>query len=75
MPRVAVRLTPGELALLASALDPHVYWQLSDPYHRDSGCVRGKGSDDPEARAEIRRSERLLARLERIAYEASAHAG
>ncbi len=68
MPRLlTIRLTRDQLALLAEALDSHVYWQLSDAHYRNSGSVLGKGSDDPRTRREIRTSERLLARLEALA--------
>jgi hypothetical protein len=63
-PTVTLRLTREQVRLLVEALDSHVYWQLSDPCYRDSGAVRGRGSDDPEARREIARALRLQRRLD-----------
>lgn len=59
----------ADLDLLIEALDSHVDWQLSDPLYRNDGMVHGRGSDDRGARAEIRRSNRLIARLERVRHE------
>jgi hypothetical protein len=68
---VPVRLTVEQILLLASALDSHIYWQLSDQQYRSSGYVLPPASDDPEMRREIRASSRLLARLEDIAFAAA----
>ncbi|GEJ59103.1 hypothetical protein [Anaeromyxobacter diazotrophicus] len=68
MPRTfPVRLTVRQLGLLTSALDSHIYWELSDEYYRHSGYVFDPGSDDPKVRKEIRESERLLSVLECLA--------
>jgi hypothetical protein len=69
---VPVRLTVEQIRLLASALDSHIYWQLSDQLYRNSGYVLPPGSDDPVMRREIRASSRLLARLEEIAFATAA---
>lgn len=61
--KIAVELTPAEIALLAEALDSHAYWQLSDEEYRDSGFVYDPGSDDAEAAEEIKVCEALEARL------------
>jgi hypothetical protein len=50
-------------SLLCAALDSHVYWQLSDPDHRSSGCVRDPGTQDPDDAEEIRAATALLDRL------------
>jgi hypothetical protein len=62
-----LELTPEELELLCEALDSHVYWQLSDPAHRDSGTVRGPGSEDEAVAEEIQRVETLAARVSLLA--------
>lgn len=61
-----VDLTPAQLELLIAALDSHEYWQLSDSHYRDSGYVLGRGSDDREAAAEIRRCRRLQEKLQHL---------
>jgi len=67
-----VRLTVDQIRLLASALDSHIYWQLSDQQYRNDGYVLPPASNDPAMRKEIRSSLRLLARLEAIALTAAA---
>jgi hypothetical protein len=62
---VTIKLKKESLELLISALDSHVYWQLSDPLYRDDGNVRDPGSDDKDNAAEIRRSRRLESDLSR----------
>ena len=38
-------LTDGQLDMLTSAIDSHIYWQLSDPFYRKNGDVIAPGSD------------------------------
>ena len=54
-----MKFATDELRLLDSALDSHVYWQLSDPAYRNDGDVRNPGSDDPETVKEISKARRL----------------
>lgn len=63
---ITIEVTPEEISLLASALDSHVYWQLSEPEYRNSGYVLDPGSDDPEGSAEIKRAEALQERIEAL---------
>lgn len=65
MKTVTVRLTKQSLERICEALDSHVYWQLSDEHYRKSGFVYGKGSDEPEIAAEIKRCNELQKRLGR----------
>jgi hypothetical protein len=67
---ITLTLTQAEAALLVTALDSHVYWQLSDPAYRSSGYVYDPGADDEEAAAEIAEAEALARRI-----EASARSG
>lgn len=41
--------SPGDLALIAEALDSHVYWQLSPGDRRDSGFVLEPHTDEEKA--------------------------
>jgi hypothetical protein len=62
---VTIELTKEEARLLIEALDSHVYWQLSDEQYRRDGYIHGKGSDDPEARQEMKRSNKLSEKIAR----------
>lgn len=70
--RIALSISNADLDRLLEGLDSHIYWQLSDDVCRNSGFVLGEGSSDPETRAEIRRCEALVARLEAARSEAVA---
>jgi hypothetical protein len=61
--RVKIELSRDDVLLLCEALDSHVYWQLSEPECRQSGFTQSPGTLVHEDAIEIRRSERLEARL------------
>lgn len=59
-----VALTARELNLIESALDSHVYWQLSDEDNRNDGYVVNEDEEDEylEERVEVRAlSAKLMA--------------
>ena len=62
-PEITLHFTPDELGLVCAALDSHVYWELSDGGHRNSGYVESPGSDDEETTAMISQAEALQLRL------------
>ena len=64
MPKIP--LTKAQIERLCQALDSHVYWQLSEQHYRNNSEVHGRGSDDPEMAAEIRRCRRLERRLAKV---------
>ena len=64
-----VILTDEEISLITEALDSHCYWQLSDQRYRNSGYVCDPGSDDPEARRDLRAAAKLEAKLEKVARD------
>ena len=66
MKYLPIMLTPAQLDLIREAIDSHIYWQLSDIYYRNNGQVLGRGSDDPDAAADIRRYRRLDRRLQHL---------
>lgn len=59
----APALTTTEMNLLVDALDSHAYWQLADKAYRNNGAVIGQGSDDPDARASLKKTNALYAKL------------
>lgn len=48
-----ITLTTEQLEMLRSAIDSHIYWQLSDPLYRRNGDVVEPGSDAAEDAEEI----------------------
>jgi hypothetical protein len=46
-------LTQSQRTQIVSAIDSHIYWQLSDEYYRANGAVLEPGSDDRDVAAEI----------------------
>jgi len=58
-----VELTAEELSTLTSALDSHMYWQLSESAYRRDGGVVEPGSDDREVAEEIARAQKLHDKL------------
>lgn len=58
MTTTETQFTGDELALIAEALDSHLYWQLSSPERRRDGYVM-----EPLTEAE-RNVERLLAKVQ-----------
>lgn len=57
---VAAGITLDDVALLREALDSHVYWQLSEPEHRNSGYVLEEG-ETPEIREAYELESKLAA--------------
>ena len=57
-------LSQDDVDRLISALDSHVYWQLSDQNYRNDGFVLDPGSDDAEHATEIAACEELASRLQ-----------
>jgi hypothetical protein len=61
-----IELKTEEIEILLSALDSHVYWQLSDQKYRNSGFVHEPGSDDEDTAAEIVEAVGLSDRLRKL---------
>ncbi len=56
--------TPEELALIAEALDSHLYWQVSEPIQRRDGYVfHEEGDENHAALSEV---EALISKVEGI---------
>jgi hypothetical protein len=58
-----VELTDSEMELILEALESHAYWQVSDESFRNNGYVYAPGSENEEAREELRRIDALAVRL------------
>jgi len=64
-------LTTDEVNLITSALDSHVYWQLSDEDNRNDGAVVDEDADADDEHADERKQARALeSRLADLVKEA-----
>lgn len=66
--KFTVELTEEEVCLLKEAVDSHRYWQLSDPFYRNSGEVMDPGSDDPTNRELITQCDLMESKLDGVLF-------